>query len=81
MKVKYTAASNIFNEIINIVSDEGGIQEALEKFRDKEFVSMLIDENSWLLEKDTYSPPTSFVINLERTDEYDVEIMIYDYYL
>ena len=50
---------------------------------DKYLVSYVIGDNSWLFDKRnrTLLVPNQFIININKTEEYDVAIELYDNYI
>ena len=83
MKVQINAASDWdFNK--NVIIEVNSIDEAIKRIQeDKNLVSYVIDDSSWLYDKHskTLLVPNKFIININKTEEYDVEIELYDYYI
>ena len=82
MKVQINAASNWdFNK--NVIIEVNSIDEAIKRIQeDKNLVLSVIGKNSWLYDKehDNYLTPNCFIVNTNKTEEYDVEIELYDSY-
>ena len=83
MKVQINAASDWdFNK--NIIIEANSIDEAIKRIQeDKNLVLSVVNKDSWLYDKehDNYLTPTCFIVNTNKTEEYDVEIELYDDYL
>ena len=83
MRVKISASSN-WNFDKLIIIEVNSIDEAIKRIQeDKNLVLSIIGENSWLYDKeyDNYLTPNCFIVNTNKTEEYDVEIELYDGYL
>ena len=83
MKVQINATSNWdFNK--NVIIEVNSIDEAIKRIQeDKNLILSVVDKTSWLYDKehDNYLNPTCFIVNTNKTEEYDVEIELYDDYL
>ena len=81
MKINIIASSCYTkSKIIEVNS----IDEAIKRIQeDRDLVSYIIGNDSWLYNK--YSKiilvPNKFIININKTEEYDVKIELYDYYI
>lgn len=83
MKVKICAASDLsFNN--PIIIEINSIDEAIKRIQeDKNLIFSIIGKKSWIYDKkhDIYSTPNQFIINTNKTKEYDIEIELYDNYI
>lgn len=83
MKVQISATSN-WNFDKNEIIEVNSIDEAIKRIQeDRNLVSYVIDDNSWLYDKcnNILSTPNSFIIDINKTEEYDVAIELYDNYI
>ena len=83
MRVQISATSNWdFNK--TTIIEVNSIDEAIKRIQeDRNLVSYVIDNSSWLYDKHskTVLVPNNFIINTNKTEEYDVEIELYDNYI
>ena len=83
MRVQISATSNWdFNK--TTIIEVNSIDEAIKRIQeDRNLVSYVIDNSSWLYDKysKTVLVPNNFIINTNKTKEYDVEIELYDNYI
>lgn len=83
MRVQISATSNWdFNK--TTIIEVNFIDEAIKRIQeDRNLVSYVIDNSSWLYDKHskTVLVPNNFIINTNKTEEYDVEIELYDNYI
>ena len=83
MRVQISATSNWDFDKTTII-EVNSIDEAIKRIQeDKNLVSYIIDDSSWLYDKysKTILIPNKFIININKTEEYDIEIELYDYYI
>ena len=83
MKIQISATSNWDFDKTTII-EVNSIDEAIKRIQeDRYLVSYVIDDSSWLYDKHskTVLVPNKFIINTNKTEEYDVEIELYDYYI
>lgn len=83
MRVQISATSN-WNFDKTTIIEVNAIDEAIKRIQeDRYLVSYVIDDSSWLYNKrsKTILIPNKFIININKTEEYDVEIELYDYYI
>ena len=83
MRVQISATSNWDFDKTTII-EVNSIDEAIKRIQeDRNLVSYVIDDNSWLYDKHskTLLVPNQFIININKTEEYDVEIELYDSYI
>ena len=83
MKVQINAASD-WDFDKNVIIEVNSIDEAIKRIQeDKDLILSVVDETSWLYDKenDNYLIPTCFIVNTNKTEEYDIEIELYDDYL
>ena len=83
MRVQISATSNWdFNK--TTIIEVNSIDEAIKRIQEnRNLVSYVIDNSSWLYDKHskTVLVPNNFIINTNKTEEYDVEIELYDNYI
>ena len=83
MRVQICAVSSWYDEK-QVIIEVSSIDEAIKRIQeDKNLVLSIIGKNSWLYDKEhnDYLTPTCFIVNTNKTEEYDVEIELYDGYL
>ena len=83
MRVQICAVSSWYDEK-QVIIEVNSIDEAIKRIQeDKNLVLSIIGKNSWLYDKEhnDYLTPTCFIVNTNKTEEYDVEIELYDDYL
>ena len=83
MRVQISATSN-WDFDKTVIIEVNSIDEAIKRIQeDKNLVLYVIGDNSWLYDKkhNNYLTPNCFIININKTEEYDVEIELYDYYI
>lgn len=82
MKIKVCAASS-YNLNKHVIIEVNSIDEAINKIKtNKNLVSDIIENTSWLYdENNSIAIPSTFIIDTNKTKEYDVLIQIYDRYV
>lgn len=83
MRVKISVTSN-WDFDKNTIIEVNSIDEAIKRIQeDKYLVSYAIGDGSWLYDKrnKTLLVPNQFIINTNKTEEYDVAIELYDNYI
>ena len=83
MKVQINAASD-WDFDKNVIIEVNSIDEAIKRIqKDKNLVLSIVDKGILLYDKenDNYLIPTCFIVNTNKTEEYDIEIELYDDYL
>lgn len=80
MKVQIEASSN-WDFDNKVIIEINSIDEAIKRIQtDKNLVLSVIGKNSWLYNKEQNICliPSQFIINTNKTEEYDVIIELYD---
>lgn len=82
MKVKICAASS-WNLDKYVIIEVNSIDDAINKIKtNKTLISHIIGNKSWLWNTiNVIKTPNTFIININETKEYDIEIQIYDEYI
>ena len=83
MRVQISAASN-WDFDKTIIIEVNSIDKAIKRIQeDNNLVLSVVGKNSWLYDKkhDNYLTPTCFIVNTNKTEEYDAEIELYDNYI
>ena len=83
MRVQISATSNWDFDKTTII-EVNSIDEAIKRIQeDKNLVSYVIGDTSWLYNRrnNIILTPNSFIIDINKTEEYDVAIELYDYYI
>ena len=83
MRVQVSATSS-WDFDKNTIIEVNSIDEAIKRIQeDRNLVSYVISDNSWLYNKrnKTFLIPNQFIININKTEEYDIDIELYDNYI
>lgn len=82
MKVKICAVSS-WNLDKYVIIEVNSIDDAINKIKtNKTLIPNIIGNRSWLYDIiNVIKTPNTFIINTNKTKEYDIEIQIYDEYI